>query len=276
MRVVWISAGLLVSFIVVLVTLYEPESDQPPQLATENPETINPFVEEKPDAGKAEASAEVDLAKLPTDAVADEGAELQPDTGSQQTSQHGQAPEAEIAANETKLAVSAKVAADKSTDINLNADNVESLVVAQPKEPAGEEKKLGLAMIAFEKEKNKEKVAVIVHQSNTQQLTEKEIKALYLDRLTRWQDGSKVMLFDLPLGDKYRDKFSKSILKMTALEADLQESKRRELRIKANDVEVKAKNVVVSYVEQNPRAVAYVPLNLVREKSNVKVILTIP
>ena len=276
MRVVWISAGLLVTFIVVLVMLYEPESDQSPQLATENPGIINPFVEEKPDAGKSEGSAGVELAKLPNDAIADQGAELQSDTGSPQSSQPGQAPAAEIATTKTRLTTPAEVAADKSTDINVNADNVDSLVVAQPKQPEGEEKKLGLAMIALEKENNKDKVAVIVHQSNTQQLTEKEIKALYLDRLTRWQDGSKVMLFDLPLGDKYRDKFSKSILKMTALEADLQETKRRELRIKANDVEVKAKNVVVSYVEQNPSAVAYVPLNLVREKSNVKVILTIP
>ena len=97
-----------------------------------------------------------------------------------------------------------------------------------------------------------------------------------MDRLTRWKDGSRVMLYNLPLGDKFREKFSETILEMTALEADTAENKRRELHINANEVEVKAKNIVVSYVEQHPNSVAYVPLSMVRERSSVKVILTIP
>lgn len=271
MRVIWISTGLLVAFIVVLVAFYEPEPELHQEASAEASLPVDPFVEEKSDqSGNVDnnvANNDIELAVLPTKP----DTQLQDDVAADQIQQVKNQPE-----KANKDQPGNEVASTNIVDANVTAENVESLVVAKVQEPVKETKKLGPAMVVFEREKNRDKVAVIVHESNTQKLTEKEIKALYLDRLTRWQDGSRVVLFDLPLGDKYRDKFSKSILKMTALEADLQETKRRQLRIKANDVEVKAKNVIVSYVEQNPNAVAYVPLNLVREKSNVKVILTIP
>ncbi len=278
MRVIWISLGLSAVFLVALFAFYEPQQDQALLTAGDPPVINNPFVEEITASGSADK--QVDLAVLPV-------------------GQNDASSPANVAENTTLPATTsvANVAAEKKETITAslpdnNANQGGAPVVNEPVETGvassnasvadepvqkdKEEKKLGLAMLAFEKEKQKNKVAVIVHETNSQKLTEKEIKALYLDRLTRWQDGSKVMLYDLPLGDKYRDKFSQSVLKMTALEADKQESKRRELRIKANDVEVKAKNVIVSYVEQHPNAVAYVPLNLVREKAGVKIVLTIP
>ena len=268
MRVIWISAGLLAAFLVVLGLVYEPSSDQM-QLASSSETVVeNPFVEENQGAITKESNESVDLAVLPTES---DGSSVEPGT-----QELDQTPVAQIVKENNEPVATAKTGDTTSEDINVVADNFNSIVVEKPEAPEKEKKKLGLAMLAFEKEKKKNKVAVIVHETNTQMLTEKEIKALYMDRLTRWQDGSKVMLYNLPLGDKHRDKFSKSVLKMSALEADTQESKRRELRIKANDVQVKAKNVIVSYVEQHPNAVAYVPLDLVREKSSVKVVLTIP
>ena len=275
MRVVWISVGLLGVFLVALLTFSEPKPEVARVAETnENQSTIeSPFVEES--SVESPKDKRVELAKLPTTSdstpVAGVANTVPPNTVNliekpEEKTAEVNSPEIVSPVNVESVAP-AKVA---STPEKLETKTTEN---TQPPETS---KKLGLAMIVLEKERKKNKIAVIVHETNTQELTEKEIKALYLDRMTRWQDGSKVMLFNLPLGDKYRDKFSTSILKMTALEADKQEAKRRELHIKANDVEVKSKNVVVSYVEQNPNAVAYVPLNLVREKSNVKVVLTIP
>jgi len=64
-------------------------------------------------------------------------------------------------------------------------------------------------------------------------------------------------------------------LNMSALQADEEESIRRDNNAAINPVRVKAKNIVVSYVERNPNAIAYVPLSLIRDKSNVKVIMTL-
>lgn len=274
MRVIWISLGLSVIFLIALFAYYEPQQDQALLSAGDSPAINNPFVEEKV-ADIPAANQEVDLAVLPAaqnaaPAIGDSGNVAVPVTASEEKG-------AEVVAGtlpETDPGLKVSSVVNKPAETLL--DNGNAPAADKPVTEEKEEKKLGLAMIAFEKEKQKNKVAVIVHETNSQKLTEKEIKALYLDRMTRWEDGSRVMLYDLPLGDKYRDKFSQSILNMTALEADKQESKRRELRIKANDVEVKAKNVIVSYVEQHPNAVAYVPLNLVREKSSVKIVLTIP
>lgn len=269
MRVIWISTGLLGVFLVALFAFYEPQPDEG-QLANSGPTVIdNPFVEEK--VQDDTANKQVELAVLPAEQVTPSNKNNAPDNSIIASPGQTSPQDPEIKSNPSIVNV------EKAEEVVASvSDNPESIVLEKPKQIEEKGKKPGLAMIVLEKEQQKNKIAVIVHETNPQKLTEKEIKALYLDRLTRWQDGSRVMLYDLPLGDKYRDKFSRSILNMTALEADKQEARRRELRIKGNDVEVKAKNVVVSYVEQHPNAVAYVPLNLVRDKSSVKIVLTIP
>jgi len=271
MRVIWISVALSAVFLVALFAFYEPQPNQA-QLATGEAAVAaidNPFVDEK--AHDNTANKQVELAVLPVEQVApaNKNAPIDSSIAASPEQALAQSPDTESSPPSVTVAKVGEIVASVS-------DNPVPIAVEEPKQNEKNEKKPGLAMIALEKEQQKNKIAVIVHETNPQKLTEKEIKALYLDRLTRWQDGSRVMLYDLPLGDKYRDKFSRSILNMTALEADKQESRRRELRIKGNDVEVKAKNVVVSYVEQHPNAVAYVPLNLVRDKASVKIVLTIP
>ena len=277
MRVIWISVGLFAVFLVTLFAFYEPQPEQAALTTTDN-KTLpgNPFVEEV--STDTADKPQVELAVLPGGQ-----SESVPSRDEAPTSVNTN-PVAAATNQLTKEPVMKTVATGSnavppnpsSTISAMPASTTENSVVAEQSQTAQAGKKPGLAMIMLEKEQQKNKVAVIVHESNAQEITEKEIKALYLDRMTRWQNGSRVMLFNLPLGDKYRDKFSETVLKMTALEADKQEEKRRALHIKANDVEVKSKNVVVSYVEQYPNAIAYVPLNLVRDKSNVKVILTIP
>jgi hypothetical protein len=133
-----------------------------------------------------------------------------------------------------------------------------------------------LSIPSFSQKPENDKLAVIVHADNRQSLTPREIRAMYMDKLTRWDDGRRVMLYNLPLGDKHREQFSRRVLNMTALEADKLELERRANNRAINPVKVKAKNIVISYVERHPNAIAYVPLSQVRERSEVKVIMTFP
>jgi hypothetical protein len=269
MRVIWISVGIFLVVGIAGYVMFEPEIKES-LVASQQAAVENPFVENT--KSNESTKSDIDLAVLPIQPTQ----QTLPTDGSSSNAASAQISSSPEQSSQT-IDISEKT--NKENDQAILIEDTSPTVAGQAESDAEadkEKKKLGPSMLVFEREKKKNKVAVIIHENNSQQLTAKEIKALYLDRLTRWSDGSRVMLYNLPLGDKYRDMFSKSVLKMTALEADKQEIKRRELRIKANDVEVKSKNVVISYVEQHPNAVAYVPLSLVREKSGVKVVFTIP
>ena len=287
MRVIWISIVLFAALVVAGIWLYEPDAGTAMPAAIEK-SLNNPFAEEET------ASTDVELPALPQEPVAVAASNVAGSAVAGSTNAGAALVENSVASNEPVQgsvsenlsnkpvlsdqpdtpAVVGKVVSN-AAEQDSNADPGNETTIGKT-DGETEPPKLGLAMLELQKENNRNKIAVIVHADNPQELTAEEIKAMYMDRLTRWEDGSKVMLYNLPLGDKFREKFSKNILNMTALEADSAELQRRELKINANPVYVKAKNIVVSYVEQNPNAVAYVPLVMVREKSNVKVIMTIP
>lgn len=271
MRVIWISVFLFLVVFGISVVLHEPaENPQEQQPAQEATNAADPFIED------GLPNKQVELAALPAE-QAQESATSSPELQSYADSAAvEQLPDQNaIAPSEPDEQVS------MLTSEETDADNKASLVpvneVGAPEaESSPQTKPLGLLARSIEQKKNQNKIAVIVHQQNDQLLTIDEIRAMYMDRITQWQDGSKIMLYNLPLGDRHREKFSKNILNMTALEADEAESQRREHNAAINPVRVKAKNIVVSYVERDPNAIAYVPLSMVREKSNVKVIATLP
>jgi len=121
-----------------------------------------------------------------------------------------------------------------------------------------------------------EKIAIIVNASNKQGITKAELKKIYMRHVSHWRDGSKIMPFNLPLGDKWREKFSQRVLNMSALEADLAESNRMSDGRAPMSGQVKAKNIIVSYIERNPNAIAYVPLSVIKKNSQVRVLMTLP
>ena len=270
MRVIWISVFLFLMVFGISVVLHEPAENPPEQQpAQEATNATNPFIDDEV------ADKQVELAALPAE-QAQESATLLSESPSQADS-----AVAEQLPDQNAIAPSQPDAqVSMLTPEETDADNKASLVVNEVDAPVTEsspqDKPLGLLARSIELKKNQNKIAVIVHQQNDQLLTIDEIRAMYMDRITQWQDGSKIMLYNLPLGDRHREKFSKNILNMTALEADEAESQRREHNAAINAVRVKAKNIVVSYVERDPNAIAYVPLSMVREKSNVKVIATLP
>jgi hypothetical protein len=284
MRIVWISVGLCLALLVVFLGIYEPGPDEQPSANAEQAKdlTADPFADDEPGA----EDKNVTLAALPASASKPKN------NGSPNGATVKSAPVAqEDAGSETdnkaaNVAYRQNGGAAQQTTATLDSDGAGKItgdVADQSGEPGdvaepgpAERHTASVTVSSFLDDPDDDTIAVIVHSSNQQSLSPAEVRAMYLDKMTRWDDGARVMLYNLPLGDKDREKFSKNILDMTALEADKLESKRRENHQVVNPVKVKAKNIVVSYIERHPHAIAYVPLSEVSERSNVRVLMTIP
>ena len=265
MRVFWISIFLFLVIVGSSVALYEQAENPQPAVSAQEESTIaNPFVEDE------SLVKQVDLAALPKE---------QPEaaTAAQPIADATVPGESQSQAETPPAQPDSTLTAVSSTETPANgSDSVTPVDDSAEAENALQKKPLGLLARSIEQKNNENKVAVIVHLENNQLLSINEIRAMYQDRITQWKDGSKIMLYNLPLGDKHREKFSQGVLDMSALEADEAESLRRENNVAINPVRVKAKNIVVSYEEREPNAIAYVPLSMIRDKSNVKVIATLP
>lgn len=271
MRVIWISVFIFLVVFGISVVLHEPAHKSPgahsgPQATN----SVDPFVAD------TVHDKEVELAALPAEQVKEP---VTSPTISESLDESAVPPQTQD--QHSTVAKEADIQVAASTTVKVTENSTSTLEVSETgdvseSESLPQSKPMGLLARSVEQKKNENKIAVIVHEENDQALTINEIRAIYLDRITQWEDGSRIMLYNLPLGDRHREKFSKNILNMTALEADEAESQRREHNLAINSVRVKNKNIVVSYVERHPNAIAYVPLSLVRERSNVKVVATLP
>jgi len=300
MRVLWISVFIFLVVVLISLVLHEPAENKPvlqSSLGVSQPS--DPFVSEPFVSDKVQ-DKQVELAALPgeplnademqsqllisPDASQSDGSQpeatqsLSADSSSSEDGQNlttADVQQADAVADAESHTNNVAIN-DSETIVSTNATEASNATEATELETSSTTRPLGLLARSIEKKKNQNKLAVIVHLENNQQLTIDEIRGMYLDKITHWQDGSRIMLYNLPLGDSHREKFSQNILNMSALEADEAESERRDNHVAINSVRVKAKNIVVSYVERDPNAIAYVPLSLVRDKSNVKVIATFP
>jgi hypothetical protein len=273
MRVIWISIGIFVAVFAISFGLHSPDMD--PQISTSaetKPQIENPFVEDGSVENQAQLAALSENRKSENQQSQNQLSEIQ-----QSDETQNQNPQENVAAvvepDNVVEATQDQVNIQNNQAVSENTSDAKA--VAEQSDSSSQKKQLGLLARSAEKRRNANKIAVIVHNENDQLLTAQEIRAMYMDRLTQWKNGSKIMLYNLPLGDSHREKFSQRVLNMSALQADEAESQRRDNNVAINPVLVKAKNIVVSYVERNPNAIAYVPLTMVRDKSKVKVILTL-
>jgi len=289
MRVIWISLGIFIAIFAIAIGLHDPDADLPFSASVESkPQIENPFAEDESVEDQAHLAA-LSENQQPENQRSEN---QQPDNQKFNLNQDENAP-VDVAGRTTDSTIvestqnQVVASSDQTVTANLDAEKAavpqnagsqndavaaEKNIAVQP-DSVPQKKPLGLLARSAEQRRNENKVAVIVHQENDQPITAQEIRAMYMDRVTEWKDGSKVMLYNLPLGDKHREKFSERVLNMSALQADEAESVRRSNNVAINPVHVKAKNIVVSYVERNPNAIAYVPLTMIRDKSNVKVIM---
>lgn len=120
-----------------------------------------------------------------------------------------------------------------------------------------------------------EGVAIIVNASNAQQLSEQDVKNIYADIVTQWDNGNKIAVFNLHVDDESREAFSQKIFGESAQKQVLAESNRKITNTIKNPSKTKSARLVAKLVAKNPNAIGYIPLNLAREMSNVRIVLQI-
>jgi len=116
------------------------------------------------------------------------------------------------------------------------------------------------------------KVAVIVNSANTQALSKLDIKNIYSDIVTTWENGKTISVYNLPLKSPAREKFSRGVLKMSASSAEMELNNLKITNRMKNPQKEKREKLVVSIVARNPDAVGYVSASLVENKTGIRVL----
>ncbi|MDH5326277.1 MAG: hypothetical protein OEZ68_08715 [Gammaproteobacteria bacterium] len=120
-----------------------------------------------------------------------------------------------------------------------------------------------------------EAIVVIVHKNNHETLSKSDIRNIYTDKVSRWSNGKKVTIFDLPMHSPGREVFSNTVLNMTSLEAATAASNRKITNQMRNIHKTKKDRLVASFVSRNESAIGYVSLKSVQGNSKVRIVYTI-
>ena len=120
-----------------------------------------------------------------------------------------------------------------------------------------------------------EPVAVIVNSNNTEVINAETIKAIYSDKKSFWSNGEKILLFELPVKSRSREKFSQEILRKSAVLSQSDWFNRYVKNTIRNDVKLKPYKLVVRFVSHKESAIGYVPISAVNNITNVKVVMVI-
>ncbi len=119
-------------------------------------------------------------------------------------------------------------------------------------------------------------IVVIVNKDNSQSLTKAQLKDIYTDKVTTWNDGNRIIkLFELPARSTSREKFSQEILGMSAKESARFWANKKITNTARNLPSKKRESSVVRSVSRNPDAIGYVSKEAAEGNSDVRVILTI-
>ena len=111
----------------------------------------------------------------------------------------------------------------------------------------------------FSQARGAEGYKVIVHSSNSVgTMTTERVSALFLKKVSKWDNGRRVLPVDLVAGSSVREKFSKGIHKksISAVKSYWQQQV-----FSGRDVpppEKSSDREVIAYVEANPDAIGYV------------------
>lgn len=115
-------------------------------------------------------------------------------------------------------------------------------------------------------------VAVIVNRSNPEALTIEQIKNIYSDQVTTWRSGQRIELYNLPDTQESREIFARNVLGMSGQASAAAESQRKTNNTLKNPSMTKRERLVVSIVAQKRNAIGYVPVYLVEDRKDVRVV----
>ncbi len=123
---------------------------------------------------------------------------------------------------------------------------------------------------------NAEPMAVIVNsENNVAGLSDAEIKSLYENDVLSWQNGKPVILYDLPVKDETRKRFSSSILGRDAHEVAREWANKKITNTAKNPPITLSSGVLVqNRVAEDPAAIGYLPKSQVKNRK-VKIVNTI-
>lgn len=120
-----------------------------------------------------------------------------------------------------------------------------------------------------------ESIVVIVNAENSQQLTEQQIKNIYADIVTQWDNGNKITVYNLYADEEARETFSQKVFGESAHKQVLAESNRKITNTIKNPSKTKSARLVLKMVSRNPNAIGYVPKSMVKDTTNVRIVLQI-
>jgi len=132
-----------------------------------------------------------------------------------------------------------------------------------------------ISLVSIQNAVGGEGVAIIVNASNTQQLSEQEVKNIYADIVTQWDNGNKITVFNLYVDDEGRETFSQKVFGESAHKQALAESNRKITNTIKNPSKTKSARLVAKLVAKDPNAIGYIPLSMARQATNVRIVLQI-
>lgn len=118
-------------------------------------------------------------------------------------------------------------------------------------------------------------VAVIVNSANTQNVSQAEVRSIYVDKTIAWSNGNKIAVYNLPPGEAAAEIFARNVLMMSARDAASAESNRAINNTARNPQQEKRAALVLSIVAKTPHAIGYVPKELTEGKPGIRVLFTL-
>lgn len=121
-----------------------------------------------------------------------------------------------------------------------------------------------------------ETVLVIVNQSNTQELTNKDVTDIYQDMVNRWKGDKVIHIYELPVRSKIREKYYQNILQISARVSASNWSNRKISNSLKNILpKTKRESSVVRAVARDANAIGYVSERAVEGREGIRIALRI-
>ena len=134
---------------------------------------------------------------------------------------------------------------------------------------------LSLGLLAAHQAVASEGVVVNVNKNNQQELTQQDVKNIYGDIVYQWKNGKRITVYNLPVNSQARETFSEKIFGETAQRMAAEESNRKVTNTINNPTITKRARLVAKLVAKNPDAIGYIPVSVLDQEANVRVILRI-
>jgi len=134
---------------------------------------------------------------------------------------------------------------------------------------------LSLGLLAAHQAVASESLVVIVNKDNQQKLTQQDVKNIYGDIVYQWKNEVRITVYNLPVNSQTRETFSEKIFGESAQRMAAEESNRKITNTINNPTITKRARLVAKLVAKNPDAIGYIPVSILDQEANVRVILRI-